>query len=339
MCIACGCGLPEAGPERNPNEKPGARGTLDEGTLDYGANTAGSSVPGMSAERIVRIEEDVLAANARHAEQNRAHFAAHGVLALNLVSSPGSGKTTLLVETIRRLRERMPELAVAVIEGDQQTATDAERIRAAGVPAIQINTGKGCHLDARMVGEAFAHLPLHRHDHGHELDHSHAPHGDDHEHGHEHQHLHSHEAHPEGGLLLIENVGNLVCPALWDLGEAAKVVMLSVTEGEDKALKYPDMFAAARLMLLTKTDLLPHLDFDVDACVGNALRINPELEVLHVSARDGSGMDAWLDWLEETQARMRDGGEEEIATLAALQRRIAALEEELAALRRDTRAE
>ncbi|MCL2830235.1 MAG: hydrogenase nickel incorporation protein HypB [Betaproteobacteria bacterium] len=317
MCIACGCGLPETGAET--------------GTLDYGANPAGSSVTGMNAERIVRIEEDVLAANARHAEQNRAHFTAHGVLALNLVSSPGSGKTTLLVATLRRLRERMPELALAVIEGDQQTATDAERIRAAGVPAIQINTGKGCHLDARMVGEAFARLPMYGHEHEHEHEHGH---------GHEHEHEHGHEHHPphssaQGGLLMIENVGNLVCPALWDLGEAAKIVMLSVTEGEDKALKYPDMFAAARLMLLTKTDLLPHLDFDVETCVANALRINPELEVLQLSARNGNGMDAWLDWLAAALARQREG-EEEIATLAALQRRITALEEELAALKQDT---
>jgi hydrogenase nickel incorporation protein HypB len=190
------------------------------------------------------------------------------VTAWNLVSSPGSGKTTLLCATIAALRERAPQRPVAVIEGDQQTTHDADRIRATGAPAIQVNTGRGCHLDAPMVAAAFERLPQHE----------------------------------SGGLLFIENVGNLVCPAMWDLGEAGKIAILSVTEGEDKPLKYPDMFAAARLMVLTKTDLLPHLDFDLPRCIDFARRVNPAIEVLLVSARTGVGMDAWLDWLQLEEA-------------------------------------
>ncbi len=259
------------------------------GDLHFGAGAARVSVPGMSAARAIRLEQDVLGENNRLAAQNRAHFASHGVHALNLVSSPGSGKTTLLCATIHALRERAPPWAVGVIEGDQQTSNDADRIRATGAPAIQVNTGKGCHLDAQMVGEAFARLPLHGHGHG--LGHGH-------DHGHEHGHHHGHH-HPPGSLLFIENVGNLVCPAMWDLGEAAKVAILSVTEGEDKPIKYPDMFAAARLMVLNKIDLLPYLDFDVPRCIEYARRVNPAIEVLLVSARTGQGLDAWCDWLLE----------------------------------------
>jgi hydrogenase nickel incorporation protein HypB len=235
----------------------------ENGDLHFGAGSARVSVPGMSAERAIKLETDVLGANQRIATRNRRHFAAHGVHAYNLVSSPGSGKTTLLCATITALRQRRPELPLAVIEGDQQTSHDADRIRATGAPAIQVNTGKGCHLDAPMVAAAFDRLPLHG---------------------------------PEG-LLFIENVGNLVCPAMWDLGERAKVAILSVTEGEDKPLKYPDMFAAAHLMVLNKTDLLPHLDFDVEQCIAYARRVNPAIEVLQLSARTGEGMAAWLDWL------------------------------------------
>jgi hydrogenase nickel incorporation protein HypB len=230
------------------------------GDLHYGRGPAGTQVPGMTQERVIEIGADIMARNDAHAERNRARLQAAGVLALNLVSSPGSGKTTLLVETIARLQQRTP---VAVIEGDQQTSNDAERIRASGAPALQINTGKGCHLDARMVEDALARLPV-----------------------------------PERGVLFIENVGNLVCPAGFDLGEAHKVVVLSVTEGEDKPLKYPDMFAAADLMLLNKIDLLPHLRFDVDACLAYAKRVNPAIRILMLSASSGEGMDAWIDWIE-----------------------------------------
>ena len=286
MCVVCGCsdtGAP-AGVAVNPAT----------GDLHFGAGEARVSVPGLSAGRAIKLEADVLGENNRIAAQNRQHFADHGVTALNLVSSPGSGKTTLLCATIHALRARVPALPVGVIEGDQQTSNDADRIRATGAPAIQVNTGKGCHLDAPMVAAAFSRLPLHGHHHPHDGAHDAA-----HAHGHAHAH-HHHGGMPS--LLFIENVGNLVCPAMWDLGEAAKVAILSVTEGEDKPVKYPDMFAAARLMVLNKVDLLPHLDFDVAACIAHAQRVNPGIEVLLLSAKSGQGMDAWLDWLLEAMA-------------------------------------
>ncbi len=306
MCVVCGCNKPEvAEPDRAPIVDP------TSGDLHFGVGEARVSVPGKSTERVIRLEADVLGANKLIAEQNRAHFAAHGVTAYNLVSSPGSGKTTLLCATIDALNKRTPVTPLAVIEGDQQTSNDADRIRATGAAAIQINTGKGCHLDAPMVAAAFSRLDLHaarhthghahgyRHDHGHKHEHEH-----DHrrEHGHEHDHVHDHSSRTTGqrsvrALLFIENVGNLVCPAMWDLGEAAKVVILSVTEGEDKPLKYPDMFAAARLMVLNKADLLPYLHFDVVKCIDNARRVNPGIEILLVSAQTGQGMDAWVDWV------------------------------------------
>ena len=224
--------------------------------------------PAADTPRLLRLEQDLLAYNQGFADANRRLFEARGLLALNLVSSPGSGKTSLLARTLEALREEMP---LAVIEGDQQTSRDADRLRATGVPAVQVNTGKGCHLDAHMVGHALETLAL-----------------------------------AEGGVLFIENVGNLVCPAGFDLGEAHKVVVLSVTEGEDKPLKYPNMFAAADLLLLNKTDLLPHLDFDVEQCLEYARRINPDLVVLQLSARTGEGLTAWLDWLRaERRAALR----------------------------------
>jgi len=250
------------------------------GDLHFGAGAARVSVPGLSQARAIRLEVDILGENNRIARRNRHHFAAHGVTALNLVSSPGSGKTTLLCATIRALRERAPALPVTVIEGDQQTTLDADRIRETGVPAVQVNTGAGCHLDAPMVAEAFDRL---------------------------HTHHHAAGAHDAQSLLFIENVGNLVCPAIWDLGEAAKVAILSVTEGEDKPLKYPDMFAAATLMLVNKIDLLPYLDFDVARCIAAARRVNPAIEVIELSARTGQGMPAWLDWLEREIAEGADG--------------------------------
>lgn len=241
------------------------------GLLHYGTGPAHAHAPGLSQAQMVRIEQDILGKNDALAAANRRALAARGIFAVNLVSSPGSGKTTLLVKTLERLAGRVP---AAVIEGDQQTEFDAERIRATGVPALQINTGKGCHLDAHMVGQALARLPL-----------------------------------ADGSLLLIENVGNLVCPAAFDLGEAHKVVILSVTEGEDKPLKYPDMFAAADLMLLSKVDLLPHLTFDVERAVGYALRVNPRLKVMQVSSTSGEGFDAWLAWLAAGVERARTAAE------------------------------
>ena len=305
MCVVCGCSDPEGhrhGPGHTHGHEHGHDHRHDHGDLDYGANAAHVSVPGMSTERAIRLEADVLGANDVVAQANRAHFADHGVVAYNLVSSPGSGKTTLLVATIQALQRARPALPLAVIEGDQQTSNDADRIRATGAPAIQVNTGKGCHLDAPMVAAAFARLPLHAGGHGHAHTHAH-----DHAHGHGHEHAQGH-VHDAPALLFIENVGNLVCPAMWDLGEAAKVTILSVTEGEDKPLKYPDMFAASRLMVLNKTDLLPHLDFDVPRCIEYAQRVNPAIEVLLLSARSGQGMEAWLDWVLEAaheQAHVR----------------------------------
>ncbi|MBP6895902.1 MAG: hydrogenase nickel incorporation protein HypB [Gammaproteobacteria bacterium] len=310
MCVVCGCADAGAGAtkahghEHSHGDEHGhghdhGHVQVDpaHGDLHFGAGAARVSVPGMSQARTVKLEADILGENRRIARQNRSHFQAHGVTALNLLSSPGSGKTTLLCATIEALKRRAPGVDVAVIEGDQQTSFDADRIRATGAPAIQVNTGKGCHLDAPMVAEAFG--QLHSHDH--------------------HHHGHGEAA---GSLLFIENVGNLVCPALWDLGEAAKVVVLSVTEGEDKPLKYPDMFAAAELMVLNKVDLLPHLRFDVQRCIDMARRVNPTLQVIQLSATTGEGMDAWLDWLLEWTAPRDD-------SQAALRARVAALEAEL----------
>ena len=207
-----------------------------------------------------------MASNDGYATANRRRLEAMGIFAVNMLSSPGSGKTTLLVRLIEAMRQR---IRIAVIEGDQQTANDAERIRATGTPAVQINTGTGCHLDAHMVGHALDELGL------------------------EHNQL-----------LFIENVGNLVCPAGFDLGEARRLVVLSVTEGEDKPLKYPNMFASADLMVLNKSDLLPHLDFDVPRCIANALRVNPALQTLVVSARTGEGLAPLVAWIEAHAARL-----------------------------------
>lgn len=211
--------------------------------------------------RTIALEQDVLHQNNLLAERNRGWFEAKGVFALNFLSSPGSGKTSLLEKTIPAIRERFP---VAVIEGDQQTTNDADRIDALGVPVIQVNTGTGCHLDADMVSRAAKELDL-----------------------------------QEGSLLCIENVGNLVCPAMFDLGEAMKVVVISVTEGDDKPLKYPTMFHEADLCILNKTDLLPHVDFDVEACRRNAMRVSHDLEWFELSCRSGEGMEAWIAWLEK----------------------------------------
>jgi hydrogenase nickel incorporation protein HypB len=241
--------------------------------------------PGLAPSRRVQIEQDILAKNDVIAAANRQRLADHGIFALNLVSSPGSGKTTLLVKTIEALRGR---LQAAVIEGDQQTSRDADRIRATGAPAVQINTGKGCHLDADMVRRALDQL---------------AP--------------------ADGSLLLVENVGNLVCPAAFDLGEAHKVVILSVTEGEDKPLKYPDMYHAADLLLINKTDLLPYVEFDVDATIAYARRVRPDIEVIRVSATTGDGFEAWLAWLVRGVAA---AGARRDASVEALRRRVAELE-------------
>jgi len=275
MCAVCGCGEAKeaegaAAREHVHTRADGSSYTHAHdmhkgyghapGALDYGGGLAGVHVPGMSEARIVQVERDILSKNDAYAARNRKFFEENNIFALNFVSSPGSGKTSLLVLAIQHLLGRLP---IFVVEGDQQTSNDAERIRATGAPALQINTGKGCHLDAHMIAHAVETLgPV------------------------------------PGSALFIENVGNLVCPAAFDLGEAHKVVVFSVTEGEDKPLKYPDMFAAADLMLLNKSDLLPHLDFDLAACIANALRVNPRLQTLVVSARTGEGMAAFYAWIE-----------------------------------------
>ena len=264
MCITCGCGTDETKLDGKALPHTHGDGTVHShthrhDTARFGISAAGAHTHGSEQTRRVKIERDILAMNNAYAEENRSYFTGHGIFTLNLVSSPGSGKTTLLVKTIEALNGSLP---LAVIEGDQQTDNDAARIRATGAPALQINTGKGCHLDAHMVGHAVQQL---------------APKDD--------------------SLLLIENVGNLVCPASFDLGEAHKVVILSVTEGEDKPLKYPDMFRAADLMLLNKCDLLPHLTFDADLAIEYAHRINPALHVIRISATSGAGMPEWLAWI------------------------------------------
>lgn len=207
----------------------------------------------------VALEQAILAKNERLARRNRAWLEGRGILALNLMSAPGAGKTTLLERTIGAFGKEMP---ISVIEGDQETTLDAERIRATGCRVVQLNTGTGCHLDAKMLARALEQL---------------AP--------------------SSRSVVMIENVGNLVCPALFDLGERARVVVLSVTEGDDKPLKYPHMFKAAGLLILNKVDLLPHVDFEVERCIDDARRINPTIECLQLSARSGQGIDAWCDWL------------------------------------------
>ena len=319
MCVVCGCsgGGPAAAPIGSP--APVGAELARAHTVDGSPGVHG--VPGISPARAIRLETDILAENARLAQINRRHFDDHGVIALNLLSSPGSGKTTLLCATIAALRGRRAPPHVAVIEGDQQTSLDADRIRATGAPAIQVNTGRGCHLDAAMVATAFARL------HDHEA--AHAPaHAAQSAHRHHHHHHLDPAAHA-GSLLFIENVGNLVCPALWDLGEHAKVVVLSVTEGDDKPLKYPDMFAAASLMLINKIDLLPHVDFDVSRCVAAARRVNPHIEVLQLSATTGTGLDAWIGWLDERLSPTAAAPSQ-----AELLHRIAELEAALADARR-----
>ena len=217
---------------------------------------------------MLTLQTRILAKNDAFADKNRAWFRGREILALNLVSSPGSGKTTLLERTIKDLKD---EFKLFVVEGDQATARDGERIRAAGAAAVQINTGSGCHLEADMLGRALQHLKP-----------------------------------SAGAIVMIENVGNLVCPALFDLGERFKVVIFSVTEGEDKPLKYPTMFSAASIMVLNKIDLLPYVEFDVARAVANAKRINPNIVVLRLSASTGEGLEGWYEWLRKEVDALRD---------------------------------
>ncbi|WP_454781835.1 hydrogenase nickel incorporation protein HypB [Legionella sp. WA2022007384] len=218
-------------------------------------------------EHLIHVEQNILAKNQQFALHNKGFLANKNILALNIMSSPGSGKTTLLAKTILDLKK---ELDIAVLVGDQQTQYDAELIQASGGNALQINTGKVCHLDAHMVGHALEDLPLN-----------------------------------ENSLLFIENIGNLVCPALFDLGEQFKVVILSVTEGDNKPLKYPDMFRCADLMIITKMDLLPYVNFNLEQCIKYARQIKPGIETLTLSTNNGDGLNDWYEWLRQKQMNHR----------------------------------
>jgi hydrogenase nickel incorporation protein HypB len=271
MCSTCGCGqvvFSAGGEASGPDSLENCAEHHSHGRDDLGrrlhdrhdASADEAMRLQRDARRLIALEQDILAKNKRYADNNRRYLSGNGVLTLNLVASPGAGKTTLLLRSIHGLKTR---LAVAVIEGDQQTSRDADRIAAAGAPVIQINTGRACHLDAHAVGHALEQLTL-----------------------------------PGAGVLFIENVGNLVCPADFDLGETRRVVLLSVVEGDDKPLKYPNIFASADLMLLTKMDLLPYVSFDVDQCITHARHIHPAIEVISLSSKTGEGFSLWYDWIE-----------------------------------------
>ena len=273
MCATCGCsGTIETGSAALPahghgdaHVHPHEHGHHDhdhEHLHDHAHAHADSSdvrATGSAEVRTLKLEREILGRNQLLAERNRGWLDGRGIFAVNLMSAPGSGKTTLLERTVRELGKKV---VVSVVEGDQETRLDADRIRATGARVVQINTGAGCHLDAQMLGRALDEL---------------AP--------------------PGGSLLFVENVGNLVCPALFDLGERARVVIASTTEGEDKPAKYPHMFRAADLVLLNKVDLLPHLDFDVDRFTAHVRSVNPSASVLEVSALRGDGLPAWYRWL------------------------------------------
>jgi len=256
MCGTCGCGLPDPVTIRKPGEqlkynshhKPVA-------DHDHGHDH--------SHEREINLELDIMHKNDLLAERNRGYFEAKKIFAVNMVSSPGSGKTSILERTIKELTNKT---GIYIIEGDQQTMLDADRIEKAGAPVVQVNTGNGCHLDAEMVNQALKKLEV-----------------------------------PEGSILLIENVGNLVCPALFDLGEAKRVVIVSVTEGEDKPLKYPNMFQSSQMCLINKSDLLPYVDFDTEKFREYASRVNHHIEFITVSAKTGEGFGDWMDWLQASR--------------------------------------
>ncbi len=268
MCGTCGCGHPDGPTIATPQEARQQHHHHHSHDHNHPHSHEHPHSPGHThshASRIVEVEQDVLHANALGAARNRGFFEARQILALNLVSSPGSGKTTLLERTVAHLKAHRP---VYVIEGDQQTFHDAERIEALEVPVVQVNTGKGCHLESDMIFEAVKKL----------------------------------DPTPQS-FLFIENVGNLVCPAMFDLGEHRRVVIISITEGDDKPLKYPDMFHTAHLCLINKMDLQPYINADIDKIKDYARRVNPHLDFIEISATRGDGMEAWYDWLHRTFAQ------------------------------------
>jgi hydrogenase nickel incorporation protein HypB len=262
MCETCGCGQPDEFTVTKPHGHPHDH----EHSYDHDHEHAQDHVHGpdththepVHERRILDVNKDILYENNLTAARNRGYFEGRKITCFNLVSSPGSGKTTLLEKTILALKD---EIKIATIEGDQQSLIDADRIQKTGTPVIQVNTGMGCHLDARMVGRAMTELTL-----------------------------------AEDSILFIENVGNLVCPALFDLGESKRVLIMSVTEGDDKPLKYPAMFRSAHLCIINKTDLLPYVTFSVEKAIQNAKSINPDLEFIQLSATKGDGVGEWLDY-------------------------------------------
>jgi hydrogenase nickel incorporation protein HypB len=268
MCVTCGCSDDAQVTIINPQTGEHTH-ILSDGTAishshthDRNGHSHVKEVPQIHAQihgTTIAVEQNILAKNDLLAAQNRGWFRGRNILALNLVSSPGSGKTTLLTRTIQDLKDRV---VISVIEGDQATANDANRIKSTGCKVVQINTGTGCHLDAEMVERGLQELNP-----------------------------------PLDSIVAIENVGNLVCPALFDLGESAKVAILSVTEGDDKPIKYPHMFRASQVMIINKIDLLPYVEFDCDRCIEYARQVNPHLKIFQVSATTGEGLDAWYHWL------------------------------------------
>ncbi len=262
MCATCGCSEHEVEVALHRPLGDSHHHDHDDENHHGGTHTAlHSHHHGGEAICVLKLGANVLKENIKYAEQNRRYLRDRSIRMLNLVSSPGAGKTTLLATSIRDLRSHS---SICVIEGDQQTSRDAERIAATGIQVVQINTGKACHLDAQMVGHAFEALNMEK-----------------------------------GSILFVENVGNLVCPADFDLGEEKRVVMISVTEGDDKPLKYPSIFASSDLMIVTKIDLLPHVDFDCEACIKYARRLKPSLEVIRTSAKTSEGLRPWYDWVSD----------------------------------------
>ena len=277
MCVTCGCSddaevkitNPETGEVATINSPSDTHHhhhthTLPDGTVithshSHDPITEASQIHANIHSTTISLEHDILAKNNLIAAQNRGWFKGRNILPLNLMSSPGAGKTTLLTRTINDLKHQLP---INVIEGDQETTNDAKKIQETGCQVVQINTGTGCHLDAAMVERGLQQLNP-----------------------------------PLNSVVMIENVGNLVCPALFDLGELFKVVILSVTEGEDKPIKYPHIFRAGQVMILTKIDLLPHVQFDVQRCLEYARQVNPHIQVFQVSALTGTGLENWYEWL------------------------------------------
>ena len=275
MCGTCGCGSEENGViiQKPLEVKAHQHDHAHEHVHDHhhthghdhhhgeGHSHSHDHFHGHHHTTVLEVEQDILQHNEVMAARNRGYFDAKHIFALNLVSSPGSGKTALLERTLQDLKN---ELSFYVIEGDQQTLNDANRIDALDIPVIQINTGKGCHLESDMVYEAVKKLDI-----------------------------------KDNAVLMIENVGNLVCPSMFNLGESKRVVIISTTEGVDKPIKYPDMFHTSDICIINKIDLLPYLDIDISQLKKYALQVNPDLQFFEISATTGAGMEAWYTWLKE----------------------------------------